>query len=109
MFGVGLYGGFLQAGVGLVFMAVLYRLLRTSLVHVNMHKVFITFFYTLPALGVFLWTGNVAWAPGLTLAAGMAAGAWLATHAAVRGGERAVRAVLVLVLLLMSARLVGGA
>ncbi|MDA0991625.1 MAG: sulfite exporter TauE/SafE family protein, partial [Verrucomicrobia bacterium] len=38
---VGFYGGFIQAGVGFMIIAILHRGLRLDLVHVNMHKVFI--------------------------------------------------------------------
>ena len=52
MFGVGFYGGFIQVGVGFLIMALLYHGLRLNLVYVNVHKVFIVFIYTLPALSV---------------------------------------------------------
>ncbi|HKK14135.1 MAG TPA: sulfite exporter TauE/SafE family protein [Gammaproteobacteria bacterium] len=105
MFGVGVYGGFIQAGVGLLFMAVLHRLLRQGLVQANAYKVFITLLYTLSALAVFLWTGNVDWPLGLALAGGSATGAWLGSRVTLRGGERAVRAVVLVALLLMALRL----
>ena len=41
MFVIGLYGGFIQVGVGVLFIAVLYRLLRIDLAQVNVFKVFI--------------------------------------------------------------------
>jgi uncharacterized membrane protein YfcA len=103
--GVGFYGGFIQVGVGLLLMAALYHLSDMSLLHVNMHKVFIILVYTLPVLGVFLWTGNVEWGYGTVLAAGTALGAWWGARAAVKGGEKAVRYVLAVAVLLMSLKL----
>jgi len=41
MFVIGVYGGFIQVGVGVLFIAVLYRLLRIDLAQVNVFKVFI--------------------------------------------------------------------
>jgi uncharacterized membrane protein YfcA len=91
MVGAGFYGGFLQAGVGFIMMAILHRTLGLDLVRVNMHKVFIVGVYTLVALAVFALQGHVYWAVGLTLAGGNAIGAWLGTHYAVKGGERLIR------------------
>jgi uncharacterized membrane protein YfcA len=102
MFAVGLYGGFIQVGVGFVLMATIYHLMRLSLIHVNMHKVFIIFIYTIPALLVFLFTGNVNWKFGLALAAGTAFGAWWSAKVSVRKGEGVIRVVLIFIMLIMS-------
>lgn len=107
MFGIGLYGGFIQVGVGFLIMAALYHLLRLNLVFVNMHKVFIVLVYTVPALLIFIWTGNVDWKLGLGLAAGNALGGWWAARLSVRGGEKIIRYVLMLAILIMSLKLLG--
>lgn len=102
---VGFYGGFLQIGVGFLLMATLYHLLRVDLIRVNMHKVFIILLYTLPALIVFSLTGNVNWGYGLILAAGNALGAWWGARAAVKGGERVIKLILAVAILIMSFKL----
>ena len=107
MFGIGFYGGFIQVGVGFLIMAALYHLLRLNLVLVNMHKVFIVLVYTVPALLIFIWTGNVDWKLGLGLAAGNALGGWWAARLSVRGGEKIIRYVLILAILIMSLKLLG--
>ncbi|MFC2169257.1 sulfite exporter TauE/SafE family protein [Acidobacteriota bacterium] len=107
LLGIGFYGGFLQIGVGFLFMAALYHLLKLDLLLVNMHKVFIVLIYTLPALLVFTLTGNVNWKYGLALAAGMAFGAWWGAHAAVKGGERTIRIVLSIAITIMAFKLFG--
>ena len=106
MIGIGFYGGFIQAGVGMLFLLVLYNVLRLDLVRTNAFKVFIVLVYTLPSLGVFVATGNVDWGLGLVLAAGNALGGWVATHWSVRGGDRPIRVVVAAALLLMALRLV---
>jgi uncharacterized membrane protein YfcA len=93
MVGVGFYGGFIQAGVGFLLMAVLHRVMGLDLVRVNMHKVFIVMVYTALAIGIFAWHGNVLWLPGLCLACGNSAGAWIGTHYAVKKGEKLIRCV----------------
>ncbi|MBN1271174.1 MAG: sulfite exporter TauE/SafE family protein [Candidatus Aminicenantes bacterium] len=105
LFGIGFYGGFVQAGVGFLFMAALYHLLRIDLVTVNMHKVFIILIYTLPTLFIFAWTGNIDLKLGLILAAGNALGGWWGARAAVKGGEKVIRIILAAAIVVMSAKL----
>jgi uncharacterized membrane protein YfcA len=105
LFGIGFYGGFLQVGVGFLFMAALYHLLKVDLIHVNMHKVFIVLIYTIPALGIFLVTGNINWKFGLSLAAGSGLGAWFGARASVKGGEKLIRIVLAIAILVMAFKL----
>lgn len=107
MLGVGAYGGFLQVGVGFLFMAVLYHVLRMNLVYVNMHKVTIVMIYMVPALAVYALTGNVNWIMGLSLGAGSAVGGWWAAHASVKGGEKLIQTTLVVAILVMAAKLLG--
>ncbi len=107
LFGIGFYGGFIQVGVGFLFMAVLFHLLNISLVKVNMHKVFIVLIYTIPALGIFVWSGNVDWIKGLSLAAGNAFGAWWGVRFSVKKGDRLIRFVLFAAILIMALKLLG--
>jgi uncharacterized membrane protein YfcA len=107
LIGIGFYGGFLQIGVGFLFMAALYHLLRVDLITVNMHKVFIILIYTVPALLIFMWTGNVNWKYGLALAAGNAFGGWWGAHVAVKGGERVIRMILAVAISIMALKLFG--
>lgn len=74
LFIVGAYGGFAQAGVGFIMIAVLAGQLRYDLVRTNALKLAITACFTVLSLGIFWWRGQVAWLPGLVLAAGMMAG-----------------------------------
>lgn len=104
---IGFYGGFLQVGVGFLFMAALYHLLRLDLILVNMHKVFIILIYTLPALLIFTITGNTNWKYGLILAAGNALGGWWGAHVAVKGGEKIIRIVLAIAITIMAVKLFG--
>ena len=102
---VGFYGGFIQAGVGFLLMASLYHLMRLDLVHVNMHKIFIVFIYTIPALLIFFLTHNVDLKFGLTLAAGNAFGAWWSAKFSVKKGEGLIRIILMIAIFIMSMKL----
>ncbi|WP_309043159.1 sulfite exporter TauE/SafE family protein [Marinobacter sediminicola] len=78
MFLIGVYGGFIQVGVGALFIVVLYRLLRIDLRQVNVFKVSIILLYTVPALLIFALNGQVRWGMGLVLALGNITGAFVA-------------------------------
>ncbi|GAB4180670.1 MAG: sulfite exporter TauE/SafE family protein [Geothermobacteraceae bacterium] len=85
-FFVGIYGGFVQAGVGfLVITALLVHGL--DLVRINAIKVFVIFTYTFIALGVFIWHGQIDWALGLALAAGNSLGGAIGPRIAVAKGH----------------------
>jgi len=94
MVGVGFYGGFIQAGVGFLLMAVLERVLGFDLVTVNMHKIFIVASYTLVSLLVFALKDQVLWKAGLCLAMGNAIGGWLGASFSIKKGEKYIRIIL---------------
>jgi uncharacterized membrane protein YfcA len=56
---------------------------------------------------VFVVSGNVAWPAAVVLSAGNALGAVVATRVTITGGDRPIRIVVGLTLLLMAARLAG--
>jgi uncharacterized protein len=93
MLAAGFYGGFIQAGVGFILMAILHRIMGLDLLRVNMHKVFIVAVYTLAAIVVYAAKGHVLWIPGICLALGNSTGAWIGTHFAIKKGQRFIRIV----------------
>ena len=103
--GIGFYGGFIQMGVGFLFMAAFYHLLRFDLVRTTVHKVVVILLYTAPTLLVFALSGKVNWGLGLILAAGNATGAYFAARLAVRRGEKLIRLVLIVAVILMAVRM----
>lgn len=108
-FGIGMYGGFLQAGVGVFLLAGLVGLAGRDLVRANVAKVVLALVFTVPALMVFLAEGAVNWAAGGVLAVGTAAGGVAGARLAIRGGAAAVRWVLLAVLALSAGRFLFGA
>ncbi len=105
MVGAGLYGGFIQAGVGFILMAILHRVMGIDLVRVNMNKVFIVGIYTIAAIAIFAARGSVLWTTGLALAVGMALGGWIGSHVAVGRGERFIRIIFNVALVALAVRL----
>jgi len=83
LFFAGLYGGFVQAGVGFIIIAAVAGGLRYDLVRTNALKMAITAALTVIALGVFVVRGQVLWIPGLVLAVGTVAGAMASVQFAI--------------------------
>lgn len=102
---IGFYGGFLQVGVGFIIMALLHNILKLDLIRVNMHKVFIVFIFTIPALLVFILTNNVNWFYGLSLSAGNAFGGWWGAKLSVKKGEKLIKTVLIVSIFIMAIKL----
>ncbi len=71
----GLYGSFVQAGVGFVLIIALAGTLRYDLVKSNALKLLCTLGFTTIALIIFIARGQVLWIPGLILATSMMLGA----------------------------------
>jgi len=80
LFLAGVYGGFIQAGVGFLLLGVLVGTLRHNLITGNALKLVVTLAFGSVSLGIFVWAGLVAWAPAIVLAAASIVGARLGVH-----------------------------
>jgi uncharacterized membrane protein YfcA len=105
MVGAGFWGGFIQLGVGFIMMPILNRVMGLDLVRTNMHKVFIIATYTVAALLVFASQAEILWLTGLALALGNSVGGYLGAHFTVKKGEKLVKLVLNLVLIVFILKL----
>ena len=103
-FVIGIYGGFVQAGVGfLIITALLVHGL--DLVRVNAVKVFVVCIFTLVALTVFIRHGQVNYGLGLALAAGNAVGGTIATRMAVKKGHDWIKKIVSITVLAFAIKL----
>jgi uncharacterized protein len=93
---IGVYGGFLQVGVGFPLLALLVLYLGHPAVQANAIKLALTLGYTLVSLPMFALAGQVAWREGVVLAVGGWLGGWLGTHVQIRGGANLIRWVVVM-------------
>ena len=105
-FGIGIYGGAIQAGVGLVMLAALTRA-GYDLVIANHIKVLVNLVVTAVALPVFILNDQIRWIPALVLAAGFTAGGWFGAHFAVKGGEKWIRVAMVVATVILAGSLLG--
>ncbi|MFT4712364.1 MAG: putative membrane protein YfcA [Candidatus Azotimanducaceae bacterium] len=94
LFFAGLYGGFIQAGVGFILIAALAGGLRYDLVRTNALKMVCTAVLSFVALIVFVVRDQVWWVPGLVLAAGMVAGAAISVRFAISVPQSALKWIL---------------
>ncbi|MFQ5889011.1 MAG: sulfite exporter TauE/SafE family protein [Gemmatimonadota bacterium] len=92
LFLVGMYGGFVQAGVGFLLLGVA-ALLGLDFVRGNALKVLVVLAFTPLALALFAASGKVEWAPGFALAAGNFLGGLLGVRLTVLKGHRWIRRV----------------
>lgn len=86
-FFIGIYGGFIQAGTGLLIMAALSIINKFTFLKINTYKVVIVLFYLSIALVIFIFKGQVNWLYGLSLALGTSVGGWLSSRWSFHKGD----------------------
>ena len=108
-FVVGIYGGFIQAGVGVLLLSALVLGVGYSLNHANMIKLVIVLLMALIALPVFMLNDQVHWGLGFLMAIGQAIGAWAAANYATRvpNANVWVRRLLIVIVLISIVRFIG--
>jgi uncharacterized membrane protein YfcA len=106
-FAIGIYGGFIQAGVGIFLLAGLVLSVGYDLVRANAVKVVIILLFTISALVVFVLNDQVWWGMGFLLAIGNSLGGWVAAKMAVERGAAFVRWLLIAVIVVSAASLLG--
>ncbi|MFO8233802.1 MAG: sulfite exporter TauE/SafE family protein [Bacteroidales bacterium] len=104
---IGIYGGFIQAGVGLFLLAGLVMGAGMDVVKANAVKLFIILLYSPFAIAIFFMNDQINLKVGLILALGNMLGALVASRFAVSWGAKYVRYILLGVILLSSLKLLG--
>ena len=104
-FFIGIYGGFVQAGIGFMVIAVLSLVNNLSLVKSNYVKVFAAIVYTAVSVAVFAYEGKIIWLTGLILAIGHALGGWYASRWSVDKGEVWIKRVMIVSIIAMAIKL----
>ena len=106
-FAIGVYGGFLQAGVGIFLLVALVLEAGYDVVRANAVKVVVTLASAVVSLAIFSANQKVNWTAGLVLATGSMVGAWLATRYAADKGAAWVRLFVIVVVAVSAAQLLG--
>ena len=79
-FFIGIYGGFIHAGVGFIILTVLSNFNGIKLSKANSIKVFVVFVYTTFALIIFIMENKINWILGINLGVGNSIGGWIASR-----------------------------
>lgn len=104
-FFLGIYGGFINAGIGFMMLIVLPYVNRLSLVKSNATKVAVVCFYTIGAVVMFAINDKIDWKYGLILAIGNASGAWISSRWSVGKGDKMVKVFVVVMISILSVKL----
>jgi uncharacterized membrane protein YfcA len=107
LFLIGIYGGFIQAGVGIFLLAGLVLGVGYDLVRANAVKVGVIFLFTLAALVVFVRNDQVDWLIGFIVAIGNMLGAYFAARLAVERGAVLVHRLLIIIVVVSAINLLG--
>jgi hypothetical protein len=104
---IGAYGGFLQAGVGIMLLSGMVLLAGFTIRRANGLKNLIVLCFSIPALAVFLINDQVNWELGLLLGSGQMLGGWVAARFAMENEATAVwvRRLLILMIILSAVEL----
>lgn len=104
-FFLGIYGGFINAGIGFLIILYLHYVHHMSLVRTNATKVFVVFVYSIAALVVFILNDKVDFTIGLVLAIGNATGAWISSRLSVKKGDGFIRTFLIIMVTILAIKL----
>lgn len=74
---IGFYGGFIQMGMGLFFLAAMVLGARFSMTESNAAKLTVVAIYTGIAIAIFAWRGLIDWKMGAIVAVGQTIGGWV--------------------------------
>jgi uncharacterized membrane protein YfcA len=105
---IGVYAGFLQAGVGYFLLTAFILGAGYDLLTANSLKVFVVTFTTIAGLLVFILHSHhltIHYGVGLTQAAGQALGAYLGAHFAVRWNPKVIRWFIVVTIFTLAIKL----
>ncbi|PIE50190.1 MAG: integrase [Flavobacteriales bacterium] len=101
----GIYGGFINAGMGFIMLLTVPLLNRFSIAETNATKVMVVCIYSLSAILTFALNDKINWKIGLILAVGNISGAWIASRWSVGKSEKYIRAFIFTMVILMAIKL----
>ncbi|GAB5403454.1 MAG: sulfite exporter TauE/SafE family protein [Aureliella sp.] len=104
-FAIGVYVGFIQAGMGILLLLALPMVASGNLVQSNAIKNLIGFVVTLLGVILFASSGAIVWLPGLIMAIGNVAGGVVGARLAIAKGNKLILTVLVIVMVAFGIKL----
>jgi uncharacterized membrane protein YfcA len=106
---LGFYGGFIQMGMGIFFLAILVLGARFSLLESNAIKILTVGLYTVFVILLFEWQGLIDWKIGGLMAIGQSFGGWATARYAARypSADKVAYWLLVVIVIWASTRILG--
>tara|TARA_S200000501_G_scaffold246569_1_gene230910 strand:+ start:136 stop:891 length:756 start_codon:yes stop_codon:yes gene_type:complete len=104
-FFVGIYGGFINAGIGFIILLILTRINNLSITQANSVKVAVVTIYTTVALLLFIYNQAVSWKLGLWMALGSTLSAWTTSRWSVKIEDWIIRLFLFLMVVILATKL----
>ncbi len=102
---IGIYGGFIHAGVGFIMIMVLTNVNHIPIAHSNSIKVFVALIFSIAAFIIFLYEDKINWIYGINIGFGSALGAWIASRWSYNKSDKILKYILSIILLVMSVKL----
>lgn len=100
---IGFYGGFIQMGMGVVFLVAMVLGAKYSIIESNAVKAFVVALYTILVIAIFQWKGLIDWKMGGIVAIGQTIGGYLTANFASRYAQANLWAHRVLVVMVIAA------
>jgi uncharacterized membrane protein YfcA len=104
-FFIGIYGGFIQAGMGFMIILAGTIINRFNLAQANSIKALIVLILTIPTLYMFAVKGHVHWQAGLAIALGTAIGSWLTSRWSVKVNDKYIRYIITSIIVVLAVKL----
>nr|WP_256534339.1 sulfite exporter TauE/SafE family protein [Lewinella sp. JB7] len=102
-FALGIYGGFIQMGMGIFFLALMVLVAKYEIIQANVVKGIVVSLYTLLAVAIFAWRDLIDWPMGLLMAVGQTIGGYLTARYAANDPRAGVWAYRLLVIVIIGA------
>ncbi|MBC6994805.1 sulfite exporter TauE/SafE family protein [Neolewinella lacunae] len=102
-FALGIYGGFIQMGMGVFFIAVMVLLANYEIIQANVVKAPLIVLYTFFAVVIYAWRGLIDWQIGSLMAVGQIVGGYLTARFAARHPRAGVYAYRLLIVVVIAA------
>ena len=104
-FFIGIYGGFIHAGVGFLMILVLSKINFLKIAQSNSIKVFVALIFSTAAFLVFLNEDKINWIYGLNISLGSAIGGWLASRWSYNKSDKILKYFLSFMIFIMAIKL----
>jgi hypothetical protein len=100
---LGIYGGFIQMGMGVFFLAVMVLAAHYEIIQANVVKVLVVTAYTIIAVAIFAWRDLIDWRIGMLMAAGQMVGGFFTARFAADDPRAGLYAYRLLILVIIGA------